>query len=67
VDLEPGVWTRVRIVATGTKAALYVNGAEQPCLVVNDLKLGPSKGAVALWVGPGNDGYFANLRIVPGK
>jgi hypothetical protein len=53
----------VRIVATGDKARLYVNGAEQPCLIVNDLKLGPAKGGVALWVGPGTDGYFKGLRV----
>lgn len=65
VDLEPGVWTKVRIVATGTKARLYVHGAEQPSLIVNDLKLGPAKGGIGLWVGPGTDGYFANLRVTP--
>ena len=63
VDLEPGEWTKYRIVIDGTKARLFVNGAGQPCLVVNDMKLGDSEGAVALWVGPGTEGYFANLRI----
>ena len=63
VDLEPGVWTKYRIVIEGTKARLYVNGAPQPCLIVNDMKLGDSEGAVALWVGPGTEGYFANLKI----
>jgi hypothetical protein len=63
VDLEPGVWTKYRIVIDGTKARLYVNGAAQPCLIVNDMKLGDSEGAVALWVGPGTEGYFANLKI----
>jgi hypothetical protein len=65
VDLEPGVWARYRIVVEGTKARLYVNGAAQPCLIVNDLKLGDSEGAIALWVGPGTEGYFANLKITP--
>ncbi len=65
VDLEPGVWTKVRIVVNGTKARLFVHGAQQPCLLVNDLKLGPTKGAIGLWVGPGTDGYFANLRLTP--
>jgi hypothetical protein len=63
VDLEPGTWTKYRIVIDGTKARLFVHGAAQPCLVVNDLKLGDSEGAVALWVGPGTEGYFANLKI----
>jgi hypothetical protein len=63
VDLEPGVWTRLRITVDGTKARLYVHGAEQPCLIVNDLKLGDSTGAVTLWIGPGTEGYFTGLTI----
>jgi hypothetical protein len=65
VDLEPGVWTKMRIVVDGTKARLYVHDAAQPCLIVNDLKLGDSEGAVALWVGPGTEGYFATLKMTP--
>lgn len=63
VDLQPGVWTKYRIEVEGRKARLYVNGAEQPCLIVDDLKLEPREGRVALWVGPGTEGYFANLQI----
>jgi hypothetical protein len=63
VDLQPGVWTKYKIEVEGRKARLYVNGAEQPCLIVNDLKLDPLKGGVALWVGPGTEGYFSNLKI----
>ena len=29
---------------------------------MNDLKLGDSSGAVALWIGPGTEGYFTGLR-----
>lgn len=63
VDLEPGVWTRYKIEVAGRKARLYVHGAEQPGLIVNDLKLEPQAGGVALWVGPGTEGYFSNLKI----
>jgi len=63
VDLQPGVWTRYKIEVEGRKARLYVNGAEQSCLIVNDLKLEPREGGVALWVGPGTEGYFSNLKI----
>lgn len=62
-DLQPGVWTSYKIEVEGRKARLYVNGADQPCLIVNDLKLEPKEGGVALWVGPGTEGYFANLKI----
>lgn len=65
VDLEPGAWTHYRIVIEGTKARLYVHDAAQPCLIVDDLKLGDSEGPLALWVGPGTEGYFANLKITP--
>jgi hypothetical protein len=60
-DLVEGEWTHLKIEVKGDKARLYVNGASQPCLIVNDLKFGQSAGAIALWVGPGTDGYFANL------
>ena len=62
-DLQPGVWTKYKIEVDGRKARLYVNGAEQPCLIVNDLKLEPAQGGVALWVGPGTEGYFSNLKV----
>ena len=65
VDLVPGEWTKVRIEVRGVKARLYVHDAEQPTLLVNDLKLGEAKGTVGLWIGPGTEGYFANLRIGP--
>jgi hypothetical protein len=63
VDLEPGVWTKYKIEVKDRKARLYVHGAEQPCLIVDDLKLEPRPGGVALWVGPGTEGYFSNLKI----
>lgn len=63
VDLVPGAWTRCRIVVQGTTARLFVHGAEQPALVVTDLKLGDSTGDVALWIGPGTEGYFTGLAV----
>jgi len=65
VDLEAGAWTRVKIVVAGTKARLYVHGAEQPALVVNDLKLGAVRGGVALWIGDETEGHFASLAVRP--
>ncbi len=63
VDLVAGEWISVKIEVRGDKARLYVNGVEQPTLLVNDLKQGVSKGAIALWIGPGTVAHFANLRI----
>lgn len=63
VDLEAGAWTQCRIVVEGTTARLFVHGAQQPALVVTDLKLGDASGGVALWIGPGTEGYFTGLTI----
>lgn len=65
VDLESGAWTKYRIVVKGTRAELYVDNAAQPCLIVKDLKLGDVSGGIALWVGPGTEAYFANLKVTP--
>ena len=43
-NLEPGAWTRVRIVVKGGEARLFVHGAEQPSLVVKDMKRAPTRG-----------------------
>ncbi len=63
VDLEPGAWTKMKITVEGTKARLYVHGAAQPNLIVDDLKQGEAAGAVALWIGPGTAGYFRDLKV----
>jgi len=63
VDLESGAWTKVRIEVDGVKAQLFVHGNSQPTLIVNDLKMGLAKGAVALWLGPGTEAHFRNLKI----
>jgi hypothetical protein len=65
VDLEPGVWTKMRIEVSGASARLYVHDNKQPNLIVNDLKHGISEGGVALWIGPGTEAFFSNLRITP--
>jgi hypothetical protein len=66
-DLEAGAWTRLRIEFSGRGARLYVNGAAQPSLVVNDLKLGKAGGGVALWVHRTTEGYFSNLSVLKRK
>ena len=58
-DLVAGEWTPIRIVVSGSQALLYVNRGEQPCLVVNDLKLGRAAGQIALWIGGGTEGDFS--------
>jgi hypothetical protein len=62
-DLEAGAWTKMKITVSGHKAQLYINGASQPCLVVNDLKLGDARGRIALWAHPTTDAYFSELSV----
>jgi hypothetical protein len=63
VDLEPGVWTRIKIVVSGTEAKFFVHESDQPVLVVHDLKLGKTHGKIALWIGLDTEGYFSNLVV----
>jgi hypothetical protein len=62
-DLVPGAWTRIKLVVSARQAQLYVNDAEQPCLVVNDLKLGETRGQIALWIGSGTEAYFSSVVV----
>lgn len=64
-DLVPGQWTQVRIEVARSRAQLYVNGAEQPALIVSDLKQPPVSGAIALWVGVGTIAHFSDLKVTP--
>jgi hypothetical protein len=64
VDLAPGEWTRMKIEVRGTQARLYVHGAQQPSLIVDDLKTGAAaRGAVALWLDVGTLAHFRNLSV----
>jgi hypothetical protein len=65
VDLVPGQWTKLKIETRGKSAKLYVNGAEQPTLIVNDLKQPLSNGGIALWVGQGTIAHFADVKVRP--
>lgn len=65
VDTMPAEWTKLRIEVEGRRARLFVNGAAQPCLIVNDLKQEPRAGAIALWIGQGTEAFFRNLKVTP--
>lgn len=67
VDLQAAEWTRLKIVVEDRYARLYVNGSDQPCLIVKDMKHDPIEGGVALWTGDGTDGYFKNLKVTSFK
>lgn len=64
-DLIPGNWTKLKIEVFGTTAKFYVAEAEQPNLIVNDLKHGESEGTIALWLHSSTLAHFRNLVIQP--
>ncbi len=64
-DLVSGEWTKIKIVVSGIHAQLSVNGAEQPCLIVNDLKLDETEGEIAFWIGAGTEAYFSKVLVKP--
>lgn len=63
-DMGLNEWITIKIEVKGEKAQLYLNGSEQPVLIVNDLKHGADvSGAIGLWVDIGTAGYFTDLRV----
>lgn len=59
VDIPKNQWFHVRLVVTGAQAKLYVVDMSKPSLVMNDLKSGNRKGAIAF----GGPAYFSNIEI----
>jgi len=64
-DMMAGEWTTMRIEVDGVTARLYVNGATQPCLIVNDLKHGDRAGRIALWAYIDSDAWFGPITVTP--
>lgn len=54
-------WVHLKIVVSGEKAEVFLNGAAEPDLIVADLKNGISKGSIGLW-GRFGAANFANFR-----
>jgi hypothetical protein len=65
VDIAPGVWTSMRLDIRGKSLKVYVGGAQQPSLEIDDLRYGGQRGKIGLWVDDGTAAYFTNLRITP--
>ncbi len=63
-DMAPGEWIKVKIVVKGKQAKLFLHDAPQPCLIVNDLKLGETSGSIGLFTNPGVDSYYRNLKVI---
>jgi hypothetical protein len=59
---DPDDWFRARIVVRGGTVSVYVNDADAPSLVVEQLS-DRAGGWLGFWVGNGSGGDFADLRI----
>src|SRR5215472_13856646 len=62
-ELQTETWTKVKIDVIGRSARLYINGAEQPSLIVDGLKGEDLRGGIALWAYEGEEAYFSNVRV----
>ena len=58
---DPNSWFHVKLVAASPKVSVFVNGAEQPSLVMDKLNT-QQTGSVGLRMG-NSEGDFANLTI----
>ena len=66
VDICLEQWIHLKIAVHERCARFYVNNADEPALIVTDLKLGSQhRGGVGFWIESGTIGYFANLQIRP--
>ena len=66
-DLQPEGWNKIKIEVRGRTAKLYVNGTENPSLIVDGLKGEDLQGGVALWGYSGEEAYFSNVKVIPAK
>jgi hypothetical protein len=65
-DMSLNEWIHMKIEVSKDTARLYINGAPQPSLIVNDLKHGSAQhGGVGFWIESGTIGRFKNLKITP--
>jgi hypothetical protein len=62
VDIPRDKWFHMRLAVAGAQAKLFVQDMQRPALVIDDLKSGNQKGAVALAVLTGAT-YFSNFEI----
>ena len=64
VDLELDEWFTLKAVIQDEKASFYLNGSEEPVLVVNEMKHGKGTyGQVGVYVDNGTDGFVKDIVI----
>ena len=66
-ELRQEQWNKVKIEVHGRSAKLFINGSENPNLIVDGLKGEDLRGGVALWGYAGEEAYFSNVRVTPAE
>ena len=61
---DPDGWFRVRIVVASPKVSVFVDGANEPSLIVSQLTA-RGKGLIGLWAGNYSGGDFAKFKLIP--
>ncbi len=64
-ELQFEQWIKLKIEVHGRNAKLFLNGSENPSLVVNGMKGAELRGGIALWGYAGEEAYFSNVRVTP--
>jgi len=60
---SPNEWIHIKLEIAGTQARVFIGEEKSPALVINDLKLGRTKGGLGLKVtGPIGLAYFADFK-----
>jgi len=63
-DMELGKWITLKIVVFQGQSKLYLDGREQPSLVVAPLKdVNLTSGGIGLWTEIGTEAFFKDLKI----
>ncbi len=60
-DIPPNQWVHLKMEIAGKQARVYIDNAEQPALIINDLKHGVSRGTIGLLGPMDGTAYFSNF------
>lgn len=61
IDIPENEWIHVKLEVSGKQARVFLGGADQPSLVITDLKHGVSRGAMGVTGPRGTTAYFSNF------
>jgi sugar lactone lactonase YvrE len=63
IEIPRGEWLHIRLEMLGKQARVFVNHAEQPSLVINDLKHDVVKGGIGIKSARNRSACFSNFKV----